>query len=575
MNLLTSGWRPWWLDLRSLAASRMLLALCVLGDVSLRAPLAQEFYSDLGLVPRQVVIGNAATWSPFFVSGSVLWAWALFLLIGVLALGLLAGWRGRFCSLLLAVLTTGVHLRNPYVNNAGDVLLSLGLTWFALLPVSACWSLDRAGWRAAGGRALLSGRYAGPASLGLTFQVGLTYLFNHFYKTDPVWLNGQSVKQVLSRQLYSRDTVAALAVSVPAPLLDLLARSVWWLEFGAMFLLLVPSQLVRLLVVLALIGMHLGFAALLSIGLFPFVCIALLVALLPSGLWSGRTGGPYHYVAGSRSSYLLARVRRGLAGDDPAPVRPGDRTGRAAWWSALKRGPFLWPLLLPAVALQGISVVCGAAFRSARRSARLRWARLTLFRRAQRLIQVQGRARLLPGRRKWVLALVMTLGVPAFNLGDYWGLIPTRTSSLAFSVGIGQRWALFAPSPRYRDGYFVIFGYGDKGRKYDLYRRLVLHRPDLVPGKVVMGDALGAGFLGFRSEINRKFFEASVSRSEGWALRAAVRDALCRDARTAGLPVRLVGFKFMEFSGPDGRTVERDTAVLPCRSVAPVSNAKR
>ena len=566
MNLLTSGWRPWWLDLRSLAASRMLLALCVLVDVALRLPFAWAFYSDSGVFPRQAALSSGLVWSPFFVSGSVLWAGALFGLIGVLAAGLLIGWRARFCALLLAVLTTGVHLRNPYVNNAGDVLLSVGLAWFALLPVSACWSLDRARVRSPGA-SLLSGMYRAPAALGLTVQMGLTYLLNHFYKTDPVWLGGQAVTQVLTRHLYSRDHLAAAAATLPAPLLTLLARSVWWLEFAALFLLLVPSQLVRLLVVAALIGLHLGFAGLLSIGLFPFVCVSLLVSLLPSGVWQGRGGVPYLYRQGSRRGYRLALLQRSLAGDERGPVRPAARLLRGGWWSALRRGPFFWPFLAPTLLFAAGKVLLARPGRPLFRTARGRWLRAALGRRCWSVVNAARPGRLLPGRRKWALGLLLTLGVPVYNLVDYWQLLPSGVSSAAFSVGLGQRWALFAPSPRYRDGYFVIKGHGDHGLEYDLFRWLVLHRSDLPSAHVEMGDALGAGFLGFRSEIMRKFFEASVNQPGQGVLRSAVRDALCREARRAGQPVRLVSFTFMEYRGAGDDTVPRETAVLPCRAV--------
>ena len=142
------------LDLRSLAIFRVGLGLLLLGDLAIRAGDLSAHYTDQGVLPRSALTARHYV-SLHFLDGTADFQGALFVLAGLAALALLAGWRTRAATVVSWLLLMSLHARNPMILQGGDALLRLLLFWGMFLPLGARWSVDgllRRGGGPAGGR---------------------------------------------------------------------------------------------------------------------------------------------------------------------------------------------------------------------------------------------------------------------------------------------------------------------------------------------------------------------------------------------------------------------------------------
>ena len=285
---------PWQLDLRSLGLFRIFLAVAVLLDLGSRSLRLSWWYSDDGIVSR--ALAEAHQGFPVFgfyaLFGTTWWA---ALGVGMTAVGavlLLVGFRSRLMALFLALMVLSFHTRNPFVLNGSDTVLQLSLIWAVFLPIGARFSLDR-GWNAKNPEAdpPQSSLWTGIAALGFTSQIGLSYLMDMLYKNGDTWLTGQAVKVLFSVDMYARHPGADLIRQLPDPILTVISFGVLLLEGSALFLLFVPFQRIRLVIVASLMLLHLGFLVTMSIGLFPINCLMWLTALLPSIVWQRCRAG--------------------------------------------------------------------------------------------------------------------------------------------------------------------------------------------------------------------------------------------------------------------------------------------
>ena len=274
------------LDLRSLAVLRIGLALLILTDLFKRAFDLQSHYSDEGILPRSVLIEqnlNPWRWSIHLFSGQALFQGVLFILAGAIAIALLFGYRTRFVTIISWALLLSLQLRNPLINNAGDVELRLILFWSIFLPLGAHYSVDRA---LNSSSRILPKRLLSPATVALTLQVCFVYWFTWSLKSDPIWhTEGSAVYYALNLD-YLVTPIGKFLLNFPS-LLVFLTFTTLWFELLGPFLLFVPfrTDFFRFLAVMLFVGLHLGFGAGLLIGLFPYVSAVAWLAFLPSGFW--------------------------------------------------------------------------------------------------------------------------------------------------------------------------------------------------------------------------------------------------------------------------------------------------
>ena len=116
--------RPLSLDLRGLAALRILMGVLVMLDALVRSSDLIAHYADSGVLPRSVLLtefSNPYHFSLLFLSGQPLWVGLCLLVYGCAGLSLAFGWRTWWSTLVAWLLMLSLHNRNPVVLNAGDV----------------------------------------------------------------------------------------------------------------------------------------------------------------------------------------------------------------------------------------------------------------------------------------------------------------------------------------------------------------------------------------------------------------------------------------------------------------------
>lgn len=274
-----------WLDPRSLGLFRVLLGLTLLLDLFSRFPHLRAFYTDRGVLPRALAseAGLLSEWLCLHLgTGEAVGQATLLGLQGLFALGLTVGWHTRWMTLGCWLLLNSLHVRNPFVNDRGDVELSLLLFWSFFLPLSERWSLDAATRRS-------SGRVdnKGITAAAFVLQIAQIYLWSGFLKQGEFWLGrGDGLYYSLQSPLFA--TKLSLWISSwPQPLLKLGNYAVITAEIFVGFLLLAPRRtpLLRGFAVLLLIVFHVAVALLFQLGLFPIIAVVATVALWPSAFW--------------------------------------------------------------------------------------------------------------------------------------------------------------------------------------------------------------------------------------------------------------------------------------------------
>jgi len=330
-------------DRRALAAFRIGLGGVLLADLLLRSQNLVAFYTDAGVLPRSLLEANRPVISQLSVhalSGDVLLQAGLFLVAGACALALLVGYRTRLAVLLSWLLLVSLHARNPLVLNGGDSLLRRLLFWGIFLPLGTRWSLDALAGRVRGHARSgtgARGRVAGVASAGLLIQVVLIYATNAGFKLGSErWLSGEALAYVFRLDEFTTPLGAALA-GYPAALSAL--ETVWLAMLAGSVGLVALTGWRRALLAGLFAGAHLGMAATMRLGVFPFVSVVALLPFLPSGVWdrlsAAAASAKTRNVADRLPAWLVSpgpgsRVERD--GGQPGTASAG-RWGRARTWA--------------------------------------------------------------------------------------------------------------------------------------------------------------------------------------------------------------------------------------------------
>jgi Vitamin K-dependent gamma-carboxylase len=281
-----SRWRQvvgrWFeIDVRSLAALRIGMALIMLWDLASRSTELVKFFADRGLAPRSLFQPEQFAWlrSVYFISGQTWFVASMFALHAVFALMLLAGFRTLLATVGCIVMYWSLINRNVLTSHSGDGLLVWMLIWSLFLPLGAAASVDR----------VTSG--SGPklvrsfASAAMLLQVVFVYLGAVISKTAPEWRREFSaVYFFLSSQV---STPLGHAVAKYTFLCVLLTISTMILE-----LLGPPSALVlaafprlRTTIVAIFMFFHVCLGATLYVGTFAYICVIAWFPYMPAQTW--------------------------------------------------------------------------------------------------------------------------------------------------------------------------------------------------------------------------------------------------------------------------------------------------
>jgi hypothetical protein len=395
------------LDLRSLAMFRIGFGLIILVDLINRARYLHAHYTDLGLVPRWALLKNAQSdyyFSLHLLSGEPYLISLLFIIAAVLAVFLILGFNTRVSTLLSWLMLLSLQNRNPLVLDGGDVALRMFLLIAVFLPTGARYSIDAT-------RATVKNNnhsICSLASFALIYQLFLIYFFAAFFKTDPIWTE-KFTAVFFAFSLEAFSTSFALYLMQYHELLEWMTWASHRLEYYGMLLLLVPifNRYFRLLCVLSFVGFHLGLAATLELGIFPYLMCFVWVSLTPGFVWDFL--GKYVHFKRFKTFYLEKFYPRFMA-------------------------------VVPDCLIQRTPDIHGVINTPTRLLLTLGLVYITL----------------------WNIR-----GVSFAELERYF---PMRHNWIADSLRLDQSWKLFAPYPTRRDGWYVIDAELANGDRIDLWK---------------------------------------------------------------------------------------------------------
>ncbi len=273
-------------DLRSLAAFRVGLALMTIVDLAMRAEDLGAHYADGGILPRAALLerfGNVYHVSAHLMNGSAAFQGLLFAVQALVAAALLVGHRTKLATILTWFLTISLHARNPAVLQAGDVLLRLLLFWAMFLPLGARWSLDA---RRRGAFREGANTYVSAATAALLLQVAFVYWFTVQLKSGAEWYPDlTAVYYALHIDILA--TRFGVWIRQFGPLLTFFTGASLVLEALTPFLFFSPfkSSWTRVLAILVLVGMHASFMTFLELGNFAWIDFISVLPLIPGPIW--------------------------------------------------------------------------------------------------------------------------------------------------------------------------------------------------------------------------------------------------------------------------------------------------
>ncbi len=270
------------IDARALVAFRVALGLIVVVDVVFRFLDLGAFYTDFGAVPRALVEAEhppPLLFRAFFLSGDPVPTAMLLGVLGAAGVLLSSGRATRLATFVCWLLWCSLMARNPYVLNFGDRFLRVMLFWALFMPL--------------GGRSQSDPTGSGALSFGAAayqFQIAGIYFFSGLLKIDPMWMEGDALRVALLFDQLVRPFGRVLA---GWPLLcEALTYATLGLEVVAALLVFSPlrTAAVRILLVASFVAFHLGIAATMRLGHFPFVCIVAWIPFLPAIFWDRFLG---------------------------------------------------------------------------------------------------------------------------------------------------------------------------------------------------------------------------------------------------------------------------------------------
>jgi hypothetical protein len=295
----------WWLDqyfgmdLRTLGITRILFGLVVCIDIVTRMGDIHPFFSDDGILPRQVLIekfSNPFYVTPHMMSGHPTVLWFIFAFHFIVSFLMMIGYRTRLMTAVNWLFTVSLHSRIGIIIQAGDNLLGLMLLWGAFTPWGARFSVDAAlktnKW--------MPKRVLNFGTAALIAQMPIVYFFTGLLKSGAPWTKdftavyyamageefttwvGYFTLDYLPLWVTQFFTVTTLIWEVAAPVLIFFPFVAFFQTREMKTSLL---EWLRMIVVLSLLFMQFGFTAGLTLGLFPAISTSATVPAMPSLFW--------------------------------------------------------------------------------------------------------------------------------------------------------------------------------------------------------------------------------------------------------------------------------------------------
>ena len=496
--------RAFSIDLRTLALFRILVGHIIIIDLLFRSQSFVAHYTDLGVLPRSVALQDFRQWnfSFYYISGDFFFSAFLFVLTGVFAVALIIGYKTHWVKIILWLLLSSLHARNPLILNGGDTLLRLLLFWSIFLPLGARFSVDAG---------LIENQpdqqnsYFSTATIAILMQAMYLYWVGALIKApSPAWSSdftaiyyALSVEQFVTHLgLWVRDHLGFM--------LPYLTRFVFYIELYGPLFMFAPFLLLwlRLPVLCLLIGMHVGFLVLIQVGHFPFVSIVSLLLFLPGECWNWlpyrrRPGSPkqmtLYYDSDYQYTLKIARILQNLLILPNIRILPAENDSYAFAELHDKRGGLCFKIN-DVYACQSLAYIrlihasplffwLGWFLNQLHRHSRFNWPfTLKPLFQQQRLEQLL--SRWLPwqnrpskdSRMKQLLVgflAVVTLVINLRSIDVIKGEWPEVLTALTQPfMGLNQRWSLFNNTPELPTRWPVIVGIQKNGKEVDAFRAI-------------------------------------------------------------------------------------------------------
>jgi len=275
------------IDLRGIAALRILTAILVIIDLLSRVGDLKAFYSDDGLIPRTFLLKHSQNpeyiYSLNLCSGRVEIQAVLLIIAISAACAMMLGYKSKLNTFLTYLLYTSFKLRNMYVLDSGHDMLNMLLFWQLFLPVGRTLSLDSL----ASPKKNSSNSYISVASLAFIVQLCIVYYSQSFNKTDPAWTDDFTALYYALHLDPFCTPLGKWLLNYPNVTQVLTALTIYLQSYG-FYLLAIPFlfPFFRILTVLLFIGFHIGTSLFLGLGLLPYVFIVAWIPLLPPFVWN-------------------------------------------------------------------------------------------------------------------------------------------------------------------------------------------------------------------------------------------------------------------------------------------------
>lgn len=301
--------RVFYVDLRTLGLFRILLASLLCFDLGERLLNVRLYYTDLGILPRAAIdetLGSSIAWTSlhYHTGASVGLQSCMLLLALAIAISLLVGYQTRLSTLLTWGLIVSLNRRVPIMCSGGDETIRLLLFWSFFLPTGARFSVDQ--WRRIrrGEPIGTDNQFCSIGSAAILLQVCFVYWFTAILKLSPAWLEGTAVKTALELDFNTRPIAAWFAEQTS--LTFVMTYLTLFVEGCMPFVALSPwyNTFCRWVAIVTMVGLHLGIAILMCIGIFPFASMVSWTVFVPSATWDWlyRRMGRTVSVAGSEEA---------------------------------------------------------------------------------------------------------------------------------------------------------------------------------------------------------------------------------------------------------------------------------
>ena len=276
------------IDLRSLAAFRMGVGFMLLVDLLYRWRHIEFVFTDNGLFNQKTLVDAFGNSIPFtslhYHTGTNIGLQSfMFGIAAVAAISLLAGYYTWLATFVSWVLFISLNRRIPASCYGFDDVMRLLLVWSLFLPLGARWSLDAL---QPGRKKRTDSKILSVASAGLLLQVCYVYWFAALWKWHPHWYHGEALQYALQIDYSIRPLGQWLGKQTY--LLTPLTYATLVVEFFFPFLCFVPwkQDVFRWIAIFAFVGLHVGIAVFMSIGLFPPISIVYWLLFVPESFWN-------------------------------------------------------------------------------------------------------------------------------------------------------------------------------------------------------------------------------------------------------------------------------------------------